>query len=70
VNSVAPGIVVTNIMGLNEEQYEGFAAPQQLVNRAGKPAEIASLVAYMLSDESTFVTGSVFLADGGWCLKA
>ena len=42
----------------------------QLAGRAGRPEEIASLAAHMLSDESTFTTGATFLSDGGFALKA
>jgi NAD(P)-dependent dehydrogenase (short-subunit alcohol dehydrogenase family) len=36
------------------------------VNRVAQPEEIASLVAYLLSDETTFITGAALTIDGGW----
>ena len=38
----------------------------QTFKRIGKPEEIASVVAFLLSDESTFVTGAIWNVDGGW----
>jgi NAD(P)-dependent dehydrogenase (short-subunit alcohol dehydrogenase family) len=34
--------------------------------RVGTPDEIAQMVVFLLSDATTFTTGSVFSADGGW----
>jgi len=38
----------------------------QPAGRIGKPEEIAAAVAFLLSDESSFVTGSLLSADGGY----
>ena len=38
------------------------------LKRLGQPKDIASLVLYLLSDQSAFVTGADFLADGGYTL--
>jgi NAD(P)-dependent dehydrogenase (short-subunit alcohol dehydrogenase family) len=40
-------------------------AATQLVNRMGKPMEIAAAALYLAADESEFVTGSALLIDGG-----
>ena len=55
---------------MSEEDTDRMGAGCQLVGRAGRPEEIASCAAYMLSDEASFVTGSDFDVDGGWVLKA
>ncbi|MEO1713876.1 MAG: SDR family oxidoreductase [Bacteroidota bacterium] len=71
VNAVNPGPVETPIFGktgMNEEQLGGFAqAMQQRVpmKRFGKPAEIAKLVAFLASDDATFITGAEYNIDGG-----
>ena len=34
--------------------------------RAGQPEEVASLIAFLLGDESKFITGASYTIDGGW----
>jgi len=67
VNSVHPGGVLTS-MTLGQpgsaEQADAFLKAMPL-SRFARPAEISHLVAYLASDESSYSTGSEFLADGG-----
>ena len=60
VNSVAPGAIATE---RNEEADE--LADEIPLGRAGEPAEVAALVAFLAGDESRYVTGSSYLIDGG-----
>jgi NAD(P)-dependent dehydrogenase (short-subunit alcohol dehydrogenase family) len=48
-------------------QAEGYPADGYPVGRVGRPAEIAAVVAFVASDEATFVTGDSWLVDGGYC---
>lgn len=59
-NSVHPGAIDTPMI-------RGFDLPQDHVamHRIGQPEEVASLVVYLASDESSFCTGAEFVADGG-----
>jgi 3alpha(or 20beta)-hydroxysteroid dehydrogenase len=67
VNSVHPGGVLTS-MTLGQlgsaEQADAFLRAMPL-SRFARPDEISCLVAYLASDESSYSTGSEFLADGG-----
>jgi len=71
VNSVNPGPVSTPIFGktgIPEEQLNDFAAALQNripLKRFGQPEDIANLVAFLASDDASFITGSEYNIDGG-----
>lgn len=72
VNSVHPGLVDTPMVRPegSDKAFEGVLefASSLPIPRPGQPGEIASLIAYLASDASSFCTGGVFPVDGGWTL--
>ncbi len=68
VNSVHPGGVLTRMVieadGTSEHDGDAFLRSMPL-SRFAKPVEISRLVAYLASDDSSYSTGSEFIADGG-----
>lgn len=70
VNSVNPGMIETDIFSegkITEEQLEEDMKRYPL-KRYGKPEEVAYAVIYLLSDASSWTTGSNILIDGGYTL--
>lgn len=66
VNAVAPGYVRTPLLaGFTEELWATVAALHP-IGRVAAPEEIAAPIAFLLSDEASFITGAVLLADGGF----
>ena len=67
-NAIAPGLIQTDFSEFlwkddtRRRQYESAAS----LHRIGQPEEVAGLALYLASAESSFVTGQVFVADGGF----
>jgi len=66
INSVGPGYIKTPLLvkHLSDDQMEGLIA-QHPIGRLGESAEIAELVAWLVSDKASFVTATYYAADGG-----
>jgi 3-oxoacyl-[acyl-carrier protein] reductase len=72
VNSVAPGFVETRMtqataerLGVDFEAFKIGAASQIPLRRVGQPEDIASVIAFLCSDESSFVSGQTIYVRGG-----
>jgi 3alpha(or 20beta)-hydroxysteroid dehydrogenase len=63
VNSVHPGSTATPMTaGMDDDGSVSAAIP---LKRLGRPEEVAALVAYLLSDEAAYTTGTEHIIDGG-----
>jgi NAD(P)-dependent dehydrogenase (short-subunit alcohol dehydrogenase family) len=70
VNSVHPGFIDTPILGDAKETEFGKVLLQVTpMNRLGLPEEVAAGVAYLASDDASFVTGSELVIDGGYLAR-
>jgi 3-oxoacyl-[acyl-carrier protein] reductase len=72
VNTVAPGFVETRMtrataerMGVDYETFKLGAASQIPLRRVGQPEDIANVIAFLCSDESSFVSGQTVYVRGG-----
>ncbi len=65
VNSVAPGYIMTGMMKtVPNDLLERFAS-QTMLKRLGQPDEVAEVIAFLASDSSSYVTGTVISVNGG-----
>ena len=68
VNAVAPGTIATELARsavLTSDEAKARIMSRTPMKRLGEPAEIADVVAWLLSDASSYVTGEIVVADGG-----
>jgi len=68
VNLIAPGVIETPMIDIIKENEE---ATKQIISRLplkrlGKPEEVSTVVLFLASDASSYMTGSVINVDGGW----
>jgi len=68
INCIAPGLIETPMIETVKSDPKTFQAmlAQVPLRRAGKPEEVSELVAFLASDDSSYMTGSVVVIDGGW----
>ena len=71
-NVVAPGLIATPMSARAQQNpaiVARLASLQPLTSDFGLPEDVAAAVAYLLSDDARFVTGTVLTVDGGWTVK-
>jgi NAD(P)-dependent dehydrogenase (short-subunit alcohol dehydrogenase family) len=68
VNAVAPGIVMTAASRRADTSiYLKPTIDATPLGRAGEPEEIATAIAFLLSDEASYISGAILRVDGGYC---
>lgn len=68
VNAVAPGLIDTPLTDSTGED-PSLTIDYSIIKRIGKAEEIADSIVFLLSDESSYITGQVLTVDGGFTLK-
>jgi dihydroanticapsin dehydrogenase len=76
VNTLCPGYIYTKAfvdsckkLHLDIEEENKRASAMHLLNRQGRPEEVAAAAAFLASDDASFITGSDLLVDGGYLAR-
>jgi len=70
VNAIAPGAIETpGLKKVFNKEVEKQIISMIPLKRIGLPEDIASAVAFLASDESSYITGHVLVVDGGWTIQ-
>jgi dihydroanticapsin dehydrogenase len=72
VNTVCPGTILTRSNlnyiakeGITLEQFEAMEGGKTILKRVGRPREVAHVIAFLASDEASYITAASLLVDGG-----
>jgi len=66
VNAVLPGLILTPTIAKMSEKYQNMFIENTPLRRLGRPEEVANVVAFLASDEASYMTGAVVEVSGGW----
>ncbi|GBE63791.1 oxidoreductase [Mycobacterium sp. MFM001] len=66
VNAVFPGPIATPML---DEATQARLVATSIAGRIGQPTEVADAVAFLVSDQASFITGAELVVDGGQCLQ-
>jgi len=66
VNVVLPGLIMTPTIAKMAEKYRNMIIDNTPLKRIGQPEEVATVVAFLASDEASFMTGAAVEVSGGW----
>ncbi len=66
VNVVLPGLILTPTIAKMAEKYQNMIIEDTPLRRMGQPEEVANVVAFLASDEASFMTGALVEVSGGW----
>jgi len=68
VNAIAPGVIETSMIDPVKQDPKTMEAMLAKIpmGRVGKPEEVSNLVLFLASDQSSYMTGSTVVIDGGW----
>ncbi len=68
VNAICPGVVRTRLAEALWKDHEQALSASTALGRIGEPADVASAVAFLVSDEASWITGETLVIDGGQLL--
>lgn len=68
-NAILPGPVLTPVWDDVDEEGRRMSARATALDRLGAPEEVAAAVAFLASDDASFITGANLVVDGGWSVR-
>ncbi|MFG1793288.1 SDR family NAD(P)-dependent oxidoreductase [Nocardia sp. NPDC049149] len=68
-NAILPGPVLTPVWDDVDEEGRRLSARATVLDRLGAPEEVAAAVAFLASDDASFITGANLVVDGGWSVR-
>lgn len=66
INSVGPAFIKTPLLNVLDDATQSYLSSLHAVGRMGTSQEVAEMVAFLCSDQASFITGGYYLVDGGY----